>query len=713
MPNEYVMKISRLTIDKLGVKLYDKVSAVIAELVSNSYDADATEVSIYAPMGEFLASKAGRTITDKGYNIKVVDNGVGMTPEEINVFFLRVGAERRNDPKRGDLSKIFKRKVMGRKGVGKLAPFGICQEMEIISSGGDLITRTDDNGKEDKGYLTAHLILDRQEILEETDFDYKPKIGGLDNSLSEKTGTTIILKKFWYRKVSGIDRFARQLSQRFGIPHPNWQVTLHDTTKAENAADYAKSIGAFDIETMPNTRINFNCPTGPTLALSSSNPTLYQALDPTGNPFSDIKSGFEHDDGNFYPISGWMAYSSSPYKDDLMAGVRIYCRGKIAAQTNIFNKRAGFTGEHNIRSYLVGELHADWLDQEEDLVQTDRRDILWSHELGEKLQDWGQKVVLKIGKLSRNPMREKTWDIFCEVGNVDEKISNMFPGTDQNAIRTNAKELMKMFGQTIRPDEARDEHTVTPIVQLSLALAPHVTLDEQLRMAADQEHTPLAMLSSILKTARLAELSSFGKIAEDRLRIIDRVESLKDDPATAEQKLQELIQNAPWLINPEWAPITQNQTFNTLKEEFQKYYKQETGESISFEPMEHGSKRPDFVLSNQGKRIEVVEIKRPHHSLENEEMERIQRYHDVMFKFLNDLPNSEFKEYFNSFHITLVCDGNNLSGVHRNAFESLVQNKMLDHISWRTFLLRTKQVHEAFLKRQREIANFVSSTEDQ
>ncbi|MBE9204747.1 hypothetical protein IQ218_16560 [Synechocystis salina LEGE 06099] len=56
------MTISRLTIDKLGVKLYDKVSAVIAELVSNSYDADATEVEIKAPMGEFLATKSNMAL---------------------------------------------------------------------------------------------------------------------------------------------------------------------------------------------------------------------------------------------------------------------------------------------------------------------------------------------------------------------------------------------------------------------------------------------------------------------------------------------------------------------------------------------------------------------------------------------------------------------------------------------------------------------------
>jgi hypothetical protein len=44
MPNgdRYELTISRQTVDKLGVKLYDTVSAVVAELVANSYDADAT-----------------------------------------------------------------------------------------------------------------------------------------------------------------------------------------------------------------------------------------------------------------------------------------------------------------------------------------------------------------------------------------------------------------------------------------------------------------------------------------------------------------------------------------------------------------------------------------------------------------------------------------------------------------------------------------------
>src|SRR5439155_16305816 len=104
MNKKYKMTISRLTVDKLGVKLYDRVSAVIAELVANSYDADATRVTIAAPMGEYLATRVRDEIKDRGYAIEVADNGIGMTPDEVNRFYLRVGAERRKD-ERGGTSK--------------------------------------------------------------------------------------------------------------------------------------------------------------------------------------------------------------------------------------------------------------------------------------------------------------------------------------------------------------------------------------------------------------------------------------------------------------------------------------------------------------------------------------------------------------------------------------------------------------------------------
>lgn len=78
--SSYQLRISRLTVDKLGVKLYDKASAVVAELISNGYDADAETVTVRLPLNRQLASQAGGKLKDLGYMIEVEDNGHGMTP---------------------------------------------------------------------------------------------------------------------------------------------------------------------------------------------------------------------------------------------------------------------------------------------------------------------------------------------------------------------------------------------------------------------------------------------------------------------------------------------------------------------------------------------------------------------------------------------------------------------------------------------------------
>ena len=677
MSAPYTMRISRLTVDKLGVKLYDKVSAVLAELIANAYDADARQVTIRVPLGKYLAAKVGGEVQDKGFEIKIEDDGAGMTPAEMQQFFLVIGAERRSDPKRGALSNRFQRKVMGRKGVGKLAPFGICKVMEILSAGGEQIET--ENGE--AGHRTSHIILNYDDIVavgDEPDERYEPTVGSEDGTLRPESGTAITLREFDFRRVSDMETLARQIAQRFGIQSSDWQIVLRDNA----GTSHYRVVDAFSVRTMENTRLTFG--------------EYCTVTGPDGTTLSDVEAGFTHGE-RFYPVKGWMAYAKTPYRDELMAGVRIYCRGKIAAQTMVFNQRAGFTGEHSIRSYLVGELHADWLDEDEDLIQTDRRDILWSNDLAAAFQDWGQRIVKRIGTLSRDPMRRATLDIFLEKGRVERRIQELFPKDDDQPIRDRATELARMFGRTMSRGDVEDEEAVGDLVNLSIELAPHVTLDAMMREAGERANAPFDLLSSLLRTARIAELSSFGRIADDRLKVIQRLETLKEEDGVGEDSFQHLIEDAPWLVNPEWAPVTANQSLSSLRREFERYYQRETGDAIQLSDFENPLKRPDFVLSSQDGKAQIVEIKKPGHPLKDDEMGRIVNYHNLMKSFLDDSKNSKFQQFFHGFHITLVCDELALSWPLQAAFDGYLASGALTRFSWQNFLLRTKVVHEDFL----------------
>jgi hypothetical protein len=381
-----------------------------------------------------------------------------------------------------------------------------------------------------------------------------------------------------------------------------------------------------------------------------------------------------------------------------MSGVRIYCRGKIAAKTHIFNMKAGFTGEYDIRSYLVGELHANWLDEDEDLIRTDRQDILWSHELGQEFESWGQALVKKIGTITREPKRKKAWELFKDMSDIEKIVQKNFPREDQKEIRDNTLEMARIIAQTTREDELQEKQHISSLVGLSLLIGPHITLDRKLREAAESKDDPLSVITTILKTARTAELAAFGKIADDRIQVIKKIEKLKDDPKTLEGAFQCLISEAPWLINPQWTPITANQSFATLKKEFQKYYKKRTGRDLLLDDFSDPNKQCDFVLASQDNSIQIIEIKKPDHALEADEMVRINNYVEIMEEFLKSPGNEEFKELYPCFHVTLVCDKIGLKGVHKTAFEGLKNRGTLTHITWQVFLLRTRRMHEDFLK---------------
>ena len=703
--NKYKMTISRLTVDKLGVKLYDRVSAVIAELVANGYDADAETVTIETPMGTYLATLSQGQVQDAGHRIIVQDDGTGMSPDVINPFYLKVGAERRNDPKRGNKSSKHGRLVMGRKGVGKLAPFGICNKIEVISSGGDPIETSDESGNITRGYRTAHFIMRRDAILSDVDEEYAPVLGDLDESIRTDSGTRIIMTDFINRMVPDLETFTRQLAQRFGVQSQNWQITLVDTNFVPGTEGREATVGDFTIPTMPNTQISLKGPASE--AVDYSCREAFSAVDEDGNEVPGAEAGFTFHDGRFYPIIGWVAYARESYRDELMAGIRIYCRGKIASQTSVFSRKSGFTGEFNIRSYLVGEVHADWLDEDEDLIQTDRRDILWSDPLGQEFEKWGQKIVTLIGTKSREPMKKRIWEQFLEIGDVLNRIESTYPGDHWKPVRDTTFRLARLMGERLREDEVKDTEHVESLVQLSLMLGPHVQLDEALRDAANEERAPIGVMAAILKIARVAELSSYGMIAEKRVQVIERIFGLTDTKETDEQQLQDSLFEAPWLINPLWSPITANQSLSTLRDRFTAFFKERTKQAISLTRFSESKKRPDFVLSSDDFGLQIIEIKKPKHRLTNTEWDRVQVYIDQMQAFLDAPGNQEFKSIFKRFTVIVVCDRIGLSGSQLKAFQAFESEKQVEHITWDGFLRRTRRMHEEFLEeaeRQRELA---------
>lgn len=657
----YVMTISRTTIDKLGIKLYDKASAVVSELIANSYDADAEEVTVKIPLSRWLATRRGDELVDSGLEIVVEDDGHGMSPDVINDFYLRVGTNPRKDKRRGPTSREKGRPRMGRKGIGKLAPFGICKIIEVKSSGGE---------KTDKGYRTAHFILNYDDIREETDKPYPPKPGKYDRTYSEESGTTVKLRKFLHRRTTDLKTFNRQMSRRFGLQLPDFKIEVVDTESGESF-----TVGELPVEVDESTKITLK-----------HRPVILG-------------------DGTELPVEGWVGYAENPYRNVEVAGVRIYARGKLASCTRDFQLKAGFTGEHTIRSYLVGVIHADWLDSDdsEDLIQSGRQDILWESEIGHAFKEWGQNLLKELGRKAWSPQRERTWEIFMEKSNIEEEAKERF---DNEVVFNSAMKLAKVLGRAAsRSALTKRPEYVKRLKELVLTVAPHKMIVDKLEeVERALPERPLDAIASIFNDARVAEAASLGQIAIERVDAILGLEKrLSPVISTDERVLQKLLEGAPWLINPQWTMLQANKTFESMRSAFERWWEGENNESIvtsALKPEEKGKKRPDFIMLSFERKVEIVEIKRPQHALTDEEFDRLLGYFNSLQQFLR--LNPIFRETFPKPHVTLVCDRLNLDPTHLQAYQNLKQNDNLSKKTWEELLLDTRKVHEDFIERQRK-----------
>jgi hypothetical protein len=117
-------------LNHLGRNLYRSFATVLGEAISNAWDADADKVCIYI---------------DKGKNsFFIKDDGVGMTADDFQNKFLKIGYSKR---KEGKASPGKNRPFIGRKGIGKLALLSCAEKITVISKrrGGNYIGGVIDN----------------------------------------------------------------------------------------------------------------------------------------------------------------------------------------------------------------------------------------------------------------------------------------------------------------------------------------------------------------------------------------------------------------------------------------------------------------------------------------------------------------------------------------------------------------------------------------
>lgn len=163
----FKFKVNKDVVAHLSVGLYRNFGRAIKELISNSYDADATEVKIKLDL--------------KNKQIVIRDNGNGMNKIEIEEHFLHIA--KRTKPSE-DTSKLGRKRI-GTFGIGFLGTFPYCKEFELIT-------------KKREGNEIIHVVIDTNQFFEEINReipDIQVPFSSTSSDIPQEKGETIIVLK--------------------------------------------------------------------------------------------------------------------------------------------------------------------------------------------------------------------------------------------------------------------------------------------------------------------------------------------------------------------------------------------------------------------------------------------------------------------------------------------------------------------------------------
>lgn len=348
--NDLALKFDPSTIEHLGIKMYSQLPQALAELVANAYDADASEVRIDLYDNDVENKK-----------IVVTDNGIGMSFEDVKDKFLVIGRKRREtDSKRlTDKGRV----ITGRKGIGKLALFGLGNNIEIKTS-------IDGETKE------TDFILNWQAILNEKSGKYSP-----ETKLSEKEdihyhGTIITLSELTRSSAFDIKSAAISLSKMFNFIDSEFRVFIRRNDDVESQIELSRELRYSGMVSEFKWDI-----------------------------VTDILPNIDSDYSYKNDVRGVIVSSpEGKVMPQNLRGITLYVNGRMANIPSFF----GLAETPHAFSYLSGWIDAGFLDElDHDIIATDRQSLSWDLPEAEELQKYLKQIVRYAVKKWEEGRKEK------------------------------------------------------------------------------------------------------------------------------------------------------------------------------------------------------------------------------------------------------------------------------------------------------------------
>ncbi|MCQ3002572.1 ATP-binding protein [Pseudomonas syringae] len=628
------LRFAHNVIEHLGLKLYqNKPTNVLAELVSNSWDAMAANVHI-----DLLTNNIGVPEA-----ISVLDDGVGMSKALLISNYLVVGRPKpRPDV---DSGKVESRYPMGRKGIGKLAPFGVARIVHVVTvqAGITMWLRFDYEMmlKSEGADISATAIYAPQVIadqvpIDEIDTSFVPEMAVTLKKFqsvisSTRSGTLIFSTALTLKRAVPASQLRESIGRRFTVTltRPDFQVHINDKTLGEADA-------------FPEWE----------LRIPQEGTSEHSLSTPQGEK----------------KIRYWVGFVKSAAWSQEEAGVGVYAHGKIGQDRPFF---FGVKGREIFSRYMYAVVEADWIDElRQDTISTDRTSVNWEDPDLESLHDWGAKSVVSWIK-----EYEKKRKFLSDL--EDKKlIDGVLERSPSIKLRSSEKEHLATLIGDVSPRLGKDQEAKIRLIEAAAKAWVHEPARKLIKELWKEVTTfePASFVGSVNRLNDELVPESLSLAVAFSLRVFALTQLHGHILKGQETQLQQLIESFPWILHNKYEKYVYRRSLATIvRDEAHLIEKRNP-----FPAMPADRTLPDFVFfgSPEDKDILIVELKGPGDVAEIEEYQQLHSY--VLY----------LSSRFQSSNVTGLL----VAGSHAQ-YVAKMASPVIGFETWTDVLLRSRRGH--------------------
>ncbi|KIM11512.1 MAG: hypothetical protein KU37_04700 [Sulfuricurvum sp. PC08-66] len=628
----FEVKFSPVVIKHLGINMYSTLPPVLSELITNSYDADASDVTI--------------TINQKEKNIEIFDNGCGMTADELNRDFLKIGRNRRTTT--SNISPKFNRAVTGKKGLGKLSVFGICKSIYVESC---------KDGKKNAFEMNYDILLSQGEKDEALKLD-----AIIDNeATTEQSYTKIILKNLTRKSEIPVPNTANSLLNRLNIFSENFIVVLKD----EKVSKY--------------------------LTKEERDRVIYKDEQFSWIIPDDILNGKVNLDDTItnYIMTNNIKGKIFTTKETLannLTGITLYARGKLANEPSFFGVKLSNSHAY---SYMSGILEVDFIDEdgEQDNISTARNSLIWENDSMRQLEGNLATLIRKLGSIWKDFRREDKKKEIEKSGAFNTR------WYEKNNYTSQDKKLAEKITNLVIDSDIEINKATSLLNYVEGAFE----FDTFIEYASEiEENVDANKLIKLLQDWEIIESKEHYRLSIGRIETIEKFDKLinSDTLEVAKKGIETMhtfLNKFPWILEPRLTSFDDEVTYKKILEE-------EFNDSSEIEE----DRRIDFLCKGSSDTLYIIEIKRSQKIIGLQELEQIKSYQRFLKSKLeeNDRGYTQVKAYI------IGKEAASDKYVKMEINEALTHNRFV--LNYNQMLSQAKKYHKDFIDTYEKTNNLKS-----